>query len=34
MFAPRDVHFTLEIRPREDAYASLLLIKDIWEEIL
>ena len=34
MLAPRNVHFTLEIRPREDAYASLLLIKDIWEEIL
>ena len=34
MFAPRDVHFTLEIRPRENAHASLLLVKDIWEEIL
>lgn len=34
MFAPHDVHFTLEIRPRENAHTSLLLVKDIWEEIL
>ncbi len=33
MLAPHDVHFTLEIRPRENAHESFLLIKEIWEEI-
>jgi len=33
MLEPHDVHFTLEIRPRENAHESLLLIKEIWEEI-
>jgi len=31
-FAPLNVHFTLEIRPREGAYESLMLIRKIWEE--
>jgi len=31
LLAPHDVHFTLEIRPRENAYTSLLKIKDHWE---
>ncbi|UCH57924.1 MAG: sugar phosphate isomerase/epimerase [Candidatus Bathyarchaeota archaeon] len=33
MFAPHDVHFTLEIRPRENAHRSLQYIREIWEEI-
>ena len=33
MLAPHDVHFTLEIRPREDAYRSLLYVERLWEEI-
>ncbi len=33
IFAPRDVHFTLEIRPRENAHESLLLIQRIWKEV-
>ena len=33
MFAPHDVHFTLEIRPRENAHRSLLLIERLWEEL-
>lgn len=32
-FAKKDVHFTLEIRPREEAYRSLLLVKKIWKKI-
>lgn len=31
LLAPKDVHFTLEIRPRENAYQSLLKIKELWE---
>jgi len=31
LLAPYDVHFTLEIRPRENAYKSLLKIKDLWK---
>jgi sugar phosphate isomerase/epimerase len=30
---PQDVHFTLEIRPREDALKSLKLLKDILENL-
>ena len=33
LVAPHDVHFNLEIRPREDAYRSLLLVERLWEEI-
>jgi len=33
MFAPHDVHFTLEIRPRENAHESLLFIERLWEEL-
>lgn len=33
MLAPHDVHFTLEIRPREDAYRSLLWVERLWKEI-
>lgn len=32
-FAPLDAHFTLEIRPREGAHESLMLIRRKWEEI-
>jgi sugar phosphate isomerase/epimerase len=31
LLAPHDVHFTLEIRPRENAYTSLLKIKELWK---
>ena len=31
LLAPHDVCFTLEIRPRENAYQSLLKIKSLWE---
>ena len=31
LLAPHDVHFTLEIRPRENAYRSLLYIRSLWE---
>ena len=30
LLASYDVHFTLEIRPRENAYRSLCSIKDLW----
>lgn len=30
LLAPHDVHFTLEIRPRENAYKSLCDIKELW----
>ncbi len=33
LLAPRGVHFTLEIRPREKAHDSLLLIRRLWEEV-
>jgi len=33
MFAPHDVHFTLEIRPRENAHKSLLHIQGLWKEL-
>ena len=32
-FAGHDVHFTLEIRPREAAYESLLMIEALWEKL-
>ena len=32
-FADRDVHFTLEIRPREEAHKSLQYIQGLWESI-
>lgn len=32
-FAGHDVHFTLEIRPREAAHESLLLIEGLWEKL-
>jgi len=31
--APHDVHFTLEIRPREKAYESLLWLERLWNEM-
>lgn len=30
LLAPHDIHFTLEIRPRENAYKSLCSIKKHW----
>lgn len=33
MFEPHEVHFTLEIRPREDAYRSLLYVERLWEDL-
>ena len=33
MLAPHDVHFTLEIRPRENAYQSLLWLERLWNEL-
>jgi sugar phosphate isomerase/epimerase len=33
MLAPHDLHFNLEIRPRENAYTSLLWLKNLWKEI-
>ena len=33
LLAPLDVHFNLEIRPREEAYRSLLWLKALWEEL-
>jgi len=33
MLAPRDVHFTLEIRPRENALRSLNILKDMLENL-
>ncbi len=33
MLAPHDVHFTLEIRPRENAHRSLLFLEKFWREL-
>jgi len=33
LLAPLDVHFNLEIRPREDAYSSLQWLRALWKEI-
>ncbi len=33
MFEPYDVHFTLEIRPRENAHESLQLVERLWGEL-
>jgi len=33
MLAPNDVHFTLEIRPRENAYRSFLWLENLWNEL-
>lgn len=33
MLAPHDIHFTLEIRPRENAYHSLLWVQELWDEL-
>ncbi len=33
ILAPQDVHFTLEIRPRENALESLKTIKDMLENL-
>jgi sugar phosphate isomerase/epimerase len=33
VLAPQDVHFTLEIRPRENAHRSLVWIRGLWEEL-
>lgn len=33
LLAPEDVHFTLEIRPREDAHRSLLYVEELWKSL-
>lgn len=33
MFVDHDVHFTLEIRPREEAAMSLRWLKELWEDL-
>jgi len=33
MLVPHDVRFTLEIRPRENAHRSLLLLEKLWREL-
>lgn len=33
LLAPQDVHFTLEIRPRQDALKSLKILKDMLEKL-